>query len=362
MKFIKNILWIIFLSGTSVAAQTANDSTKTKSYSLYTYPYAFYTPETRFAFGGGTILSFFTSKEHGLRPSKILLGGYYTTNKNFLISIHPKIYFTTTFFEPRIFFENVVDKFYGIGNNTVEIDNASYSARRYGLELTFRKTILKKYQIGLTGEVSNWHIVDRKDNPFLQDNSVSGSKGGIVSGAGVLIGYDKRNYGYLPTKGSFHIFKVTFFNNIFGSDYNFTRYILDLREYFTIVKDWVISAIQVYGSAVTGNPPFYYLPALGGSERMRGYYEGRYRDKYYFTSQVEFSFSDPWVNRTGFTVFAAIGDVSNAISHFHLPQFKVSYGFGVVYLLDPDNRTILRADLGFGRGTSGLYFAAGMAF
>lgn len=173
-------------------------------------------------------MSFFTSRSPGLRPSKILVGGYISTNGNFLVSIHPWIYFKSTFYEPRIFFENIVDKF--------------------------------------------------------------------------------------------------------------------------------------YGSGVNGNTPFYYLPALGGSERMRGYYEGRYRDNFYITGQFELYISDPWLNRTGFYIFAATGDVGNTMEDFYWKDFKMSYGLGLVYLLNPDNRTILRADFGFGPGTMGIYFAAGTAF
>jgi len=40
-----------------------------------------------------------------------------------------------------------------------------------------------------------------------------------------------------------------------------------------------------------------------------------------------------------------------------LKEFKYSYGFGFRYIFDKEERLTVRADFGFGKNTSGIYFA-----
>jgi hypothetical protein len=58
--------------------------------------------------------------------------------------------------------------------------------------------------------------------------------------------------------------------------------------------NWGAIAIQAYGEFVAGSPPFYKYPALGGSNRMRGYFYGRYRDKAYVMEQAEYRRHNWW--------------------------------------------------------------------
>ena len=93
---------------------------------------------------------------------------------------------------------------------------------------------------------------------------------------------------------------------------------------------------------------------------MRGYFEGRYRDKTFTTFQAEFRDEIYW--RIGFTIFAGIGDVGNTLNSYKFSQFKYSYGFGLRYMFDKDERINIRFDVAFGKNTSGIYFAIKEAF
>lgn len=339
------------------------DSSDTKKPHLYAYPYAFYTPETKFAFGGGVILNFFTSKK-GKKPSQALLGGYYSTNHNFYSSLNTHIYDKNNHYHPWIYIAKIVDKFYGVGNNTPDIEEtALYHAKKFGMEIVVEKYI-NKFIFGVVFNWSYWNINDKLNNSYLLNNNVSGSDGGYTSGFGLSFGMDTRDYVFLPTKGVFHEFKFTHYNEYFGGDFVFTKYVADLRGYRTFFNK-LIAGWQLYGEGISGDAPFYYLPALGGSERMRGYYEGRFRDNFYATGQIEagmlFRVFNK-LNRFGAILFASFGEVSHKLDGFKISGIKTTYGFGVGYLLDEKNRTVLRADLGFGKDTFGLYFAAGLPF
>jgi hypothetical protein len=92
---------------------------------------------------------------------------------------------------------------------------------------------------------------------------------------------------------------------------------------------------------------------------MRGYLEGRYRDKNLLVVQTEYRF--PLVWRFRGALFAGVGDVAPRLDRFTLDALKPSYGLGLRYLIDPVEKICIRFDFGFGRGTSGFYFTANEA-
>ena len=72
-----------------------------------------------------------------------------------------------------------------------------------------------------------------------------------------------------------------------GSDFEFQDYLVDLRRYYKISDDLLLT-VKLYGNFSGGDPPFYEMPRLGGSITMRGYFEGRFRNRNYLTAQAEF--------------------------------------------------------------------------
>src|SRR5210317_2222905 len=138
------------------------DSTILSKNSFKAYPYLYYTPETEFAFGAGGIFIFYTSKEHEVSPSKFGFGGYWATTGQYHFRIDPVIYLSKNkiYLSAPTRYGRIVDRFWGIGNNTVEkgsevyirelvastlnIQTKSYlfSADRTGLIFDFNRTIL----------------------------------------------------------------------------------------------------------------------------------------------------------------------------------------------------------------------------
>jgi len=112
---------------------------------------------------------------------------------------------------------------------------------------------------------------------------------------------------------------------------------------------------------ITNNPPFQLLSLFGGRERMRGYYEGRYRDKNMMVFQMEYRVMPVWW-RLGLVGFLGFGDVSNTIKNFKLRDFKYSVGGGIRYLFSREEKMNLRLDFGYGKDSSGIYITIGEAF
>ncbi|NOX17164.1 MAG: BamA/TamA family outer membrane protein [Chlorobi bacterium] len=352
----------IFCLTISLSAQT-KDSTDASGFSVFGYPYAFYTPETNFAFGAAGMGYFRTDSKPKTKLSSILLSGYYTVNNQYDLTVTPELYFGNNEYliSGDFYYGKYIDKFFGVGSNTPEINNPDYATHEFGIKLNIQTRIVGSLELGFIYDLLNSDIADKKENPFLINDDVLGKDGGVSSGLGFKFVFDSRDYLYLPTSGGYYIFNAIFYGAGLGSKYSFTDYLIDIRQYFQLAKRHLLT-FQLYCNFMSGNPPFYEIPRLGGRMTMRGYYKGRYRDKNYFAAQTELK-SWLWKDfNLGFVLFAGFGDVAARFSQFKLTQLQYSYGFGLRYIFDEKERLTVRADFGFGKNTSGIYFAMQESF
>jgi outer membrane protein assembly factor BamA len=337
------------------------DSAQIGKLDLTCYPYFFYSPETEFALGGAMIFTMHLSPDPEVKASNAILSGYYSVLGSYDIFFNPEFYLDKDQYYISISadYYRFVDKFWGIGNTTPELDSAGYIRKIVWINAEFDVKVAGPLKIGLNYDFNSTKIEDKQSNPFLLSGSVTGSDGGVSSGIGGVLFADTRNSAFWPTKGG--SYKLTFLTAVdwLGSTFSFRRWILDLRHYVGFTSSMVL-AIQMYGSAVTGDPPFYMIPALGGDNIMRGYYEGRYRDKFYLAAQGELRLR--LTRRWGLVGWAGIGDVSGNFSSFKLKDGKPSFGIGIRFALDPEQMVNVRADFARGRDTKGVYFNAKEAF
>ena len=343
---------------------TFGDTATTRSFDYFAYPYAYYTPETQFAFGAGGMLYFRSSTKEFVRPSKIKLSAYYTTNNQYSFDLTPAIYFPGAgrdLLELKVQYTKEQSKFYGVGAGSPEIENADYIMKyfRFYSEFGGLGHIINGLHTGLLYDFSTHEMADKMQNPFLLNDLPLGHDGGNLSGFGFLLILDKRDNLFYPSKNSFYKFRAQGFGRDIGSDYTYLRLVADLRNYFSFFDEHIL-AFQYYAELTYGDPPFFKLPALGGPNRMRGYFLGRYRDLQYMTAQVEYRKIVWW--RLGVAAFYGLGDVSEKLTTFEFHKFKHSYGFGLRFVFDEKEKINLRMDIGFGENTSGIYFSMEEAF
>jgi hypothetical protein len=86
---------------------------------------------------------------------------------------------------------------------------------------------------------------------------------------------------------------------------------------------------------------------------MRGYIQGRFRDKHLICMQMEYRV--PLVWRLSAAGFLGYGDVAEKLKRFRLADFKVTGGFGVRYQINRVSGTVVRLDFGFAPGSFGVY-------
>lgn len=359
------LLLISNLNNNHLLGQTGNsitDSVESKNFDYYAYPIVFYSPETNLAFGGMSIFYFRLSGMPMSKPSKVTGIGYYTINSQYNFILEPMIYLPENnyYIPARINYGKFIDKFYGVGNNTPEIDDPDYVLNSFGINVGLQYVILPELQVGFDFNYKYDTIKDRRKNPILNDPNYSDISGGISSGLGLLAAWDTRDNIFYPLKGQYFTFYILDYGRWLGSDFDYRRFKFDLRSFHSIINENHIFALQFYGDFTSDNVPFFDLPKLGGEKIMRGYFEGRFRDKKYLALQGEYRtiiFGD-----FGLVIFVGIGEVSPQFYSFKIELVKPSYGFGLRYRLDKEERIDLRADLGFGNGTSGIYFSIEQAF
>jgi outer membrane protein assembly factor BamA len=339
------------------------DSTKSKKVTFNGYPYAFYTPETEAAIGAGGIFLFYTKdKIEGLRPSKIGFGAFYTTNKQYKFSVNPSIYFNSNklVVQMPMSFGSTLDRFWGLGNETLENGTEAFLREDYSVQIEIQVPPLLFFsdRSGFLLDFKNTNIVDVLDNQFLLDESVEGFQGGNLFGVGVNLVWDRRDNLFYPTSGHYQFIKFIAYTE--PSDFTYSTFELDVRHFKKIFNRSVF-ATNFYVKSVSGNAPFYELPALGGHQRMRGYFKGRYRDRNFMTLQAEYR--QYFTNRFGFVAFVSLGDVSEEITSLNLNDLKHSFGGGLRYLFNKKENVNLRMDIGIGRdGNTGVYFGIEEAF
>jgi outer membrane protein assembly factor BamA len=347
----------------SVSALLRQESEKGEKTSGLTFlPIIFYTPETKWALGGGGLYYFrLTEDKTVLRPSNIQFSGAYTQRKQVDLNINPDFYLRNGLHvQAKFQFSDFPDQFYGIGNGTSEEMEEAFTSRFWKLSIEALKGVRGPLNIGLQFFFDETKVKEVEDGGMLSSGRIPGSAGGTVSGFGHLMTYDSRDSIFYPTSGSFHQFSAMVFGRALGSDFTFNRLYLEFRKYFRLSFSHCL-AFQTRFLVQTGDPPFWRMGLLGGSESMRGYYLGRFRDKNMIALQAEYRWV-PIFWRLGLAAFAGLGDVAGTPGRFDLGRFKYSYGLGLRFVIDPKQRINLRLDYGLGKGTSGFYFTAAEAF
>jgi len=168
---------------------------------------------------------------------------------------------------------------------------------------------------------------------------------------------DTRDNIYSTLGGSYLTFKGGFSAKTFGASHAYNKYLIDLRKYFVIGGKHTL-ATQAYLESVAGDVPFQSLSWLGGPNRNRGYFNGRYMDRIYSLFQAEMRWR-VW-SRLHVNGFAAIGQVSDG-RFWAYP--KISGGVGLRYRVLKSNPTLIRFDFGVNQyGGTGIYFGVNEVF
>ncbi len=173
---------------------------------------------------------------------------------------------------------------------------------------------------------------------------------------GIESRYDTRDNLVSPTQGVFVLFRQN--NSTCFENKPFYGTLLQADAYFQIWNGGII-ATDILGEFTYGEVPVPMLPTIGGTDRMRGYYKGRYRDNNAVSAQIE-------LRQHIWAIFGMAAWVGTANVWGKSESFKISHtlpnaGLGLRFQLN-DNAS-LRLDFGVGKdGQNGFVFGLNEAF
>jgi hypothetical protein len=359
--FITFVFWISFSAAYSQSlAKRLSAPPKENHHGLIVAPLFNVSPETRIAAGVSLVTYFRTGKDTIGRPSLIhpFLG--YTQNKQFFNENQFILFFRKEHYYSYgdLSFFNYPYRFFGIGNN-VNKNYESYEARFVRMRISILKKTIPHTYAGLRVNFDDYRVSNIKPNSQLDTSGVIGRNGGVNSGLGPVFLYDNRDNIFSTHNGSYMELAMIFNSKIIGSQFKYNLLSIDFRQFKSFLGNNVL-AFQSYFNFITGDAPFYQLALMGGPRRMRGYYEGRYRDKNIGLIQLEYR--SPFISRVGLAAFAGCGVVFHSRNEININNIKPSYGGGLRFRLDRREKLNLRFDAAFGYKSVGYYFILNETF
>jgi len=325
-------------------------------------PVVYYTPETSLAWGLVGIHHFRLG--HDAQPSRL---SHYrfnlirTQNKQSVAQVDYEIYLAGGRFllDGMAKYSYYPDRFYGIGNRTLEEEREDFTSSNWRLQLNLQRRWGENLFIGVHLETYAVSMRATQSGGQLAGGAVPGSDGGTVSGLGVFAKWDSRDNTFSPASGSYCSFYLNRFYRFLGGDFAFGQAILDARGYFGLRRGQVIALQGVY-RAVQGEAPFYMLPKFGGLNLLRGYYDGRYCARSLLALQAEYR--RPLWGRFGLCVFAGLAQVQEKIALLELAGFHAAQGIGLRYKFNRRENLNVRLDLGFAGSAPAFYLTFAEAF
>ena len=250
---------------------------------------------------------------------------------------------------------SVKTKFWGIGYD-MDVNDDNESDYKY---LNSQATVSYVWRLAPSFFIGPFASFDytnarKQDKPWLWEGQADRT---LNVGVGFTIQYDTRDILTNAFKGMFIRLDQRFIPRFLANRYAFSLTELTFNYYRHVWRDATL-AFQLHSRLTYGNTPWSLLSTLGGSYNMRGYYEGRYRDKSEIDVCLELR-QHVW-RRNGLALWVGAGTVFPKFSDIRWRKVLPNYGIG--YRWEFKKRVNIRLDLGFGRHQTGFIFSINEAF
>lgn len=338
------------------------DSNKEKPYKKFDFSIIggpHYSTDTKLGLGIVATGLYRTDKADSLLPrSNVAIYGDITTANYYKIGVRGNHIFPHD--RGRIVYDVAFDSFksdfWGIGFDNGDNDaNKSRMGRcQVNAEINMLWRCAPNLYIG-PALVYDFAYADNVERPELL-NGMNRRTWNI--GAGISLVYDSRDVITNPHKGIYLNLSQYFRPAFIGNEYAFSTTDLHASAYTKVWKGGIIAG-DLRGTLNFGNPSWGMMALLGSSYSMRGYYEGRYRDKHKIETQVELR-QHLW-GRNSMVIWAGAGTVFNKFSAIQADRLLPNFGIGYRWEFKKDVN--IRLDYGIGKsGQSGFIFNINEAF
>ena len=256
----------------------------------------------------------------------------------------------------RLYFYSFPSDFWGIGYEMGDNDDNKSEMKRWQAqaEVSFLFRVADNFYIGPMASY-DYVIGKHIEHPELLQGMDQHTWN---VGAGVSLVYDNRDNLTNPHRGICLNINQMFRPGFMGNDYAFSTTAFRFDAYQRLGKGTVL-AEDIGANLNFGNPSWGMMAELGGTHSMRGYYEGRYRDKHSLEATVELR-QHVW-KRNGIVVWVGAGTIFPKFSALRSKQILPNAGVG--YRWEFKKNVNVRLDYGFGKsGQSGFLFNINEAF
>lgn len=325
-------------------------------------PGPFYTPELGLGIGTAVVGMYRPDPNDTVsQNSTLTLSGYFSSTGAFGVTLQNYAFFAED--DWRFFLNGALSNTptYFWGQGFTAGDNDSQKQQYTAQVLDLRPTLYRRldpnvyFGVGWTLNAQHAGEIDDNDPPNIQQTADGAS---ILSlGGSVELSWDDRDFVPNPRRGQYASVRYTRFTPQTGSDTRFDQYQLHYSRYHSLDDNNVL-AWELDGAFTQGDVPWSMMPLLGSNQRMRGYYEGRYRDKNVVSGQLEYRRKLDW--RHGVVAWLGAGTMGPSFHALDDGRWLPSAGIGYRFEFKP--RVNVRLDYGIGKGSNGFYFQVGEAF
>ncbi len=300
-----------------------------------------YSPENNLGFYTGVFGSYKNSVYKGAKLSSFTLYTDFSINRSFSGKISGEHYSRSDRFciDYTLAYFHYFRKFWGVGydNNIQDVNISKYiqNGVRFNTRFIFLPTSWLNiapaigYHYNYSYDFSKPSLIE---GYRLKTNSIK---------VGLRGDFDTRSEKINPEKGIYALIEQTLF--LWKGEFPYHRTTIIADAFFSFWKGGVF-AIDLFGEFNYGATPWIEYSMLGGENRMRGYYFGRFRDRNMTSFQVELR--QHLYKNHSMVIWGGVGNIFPSFKMFNIKQTLPTYGAGYRFLLD---KQLLRLDIGFGK-------------
>ena len=333
-------------------------------------PIAAYEPNTSLGFGVGAKYLFKPrNASPDTRTSNIPISVMYTLNNQFIFFSSYTVFFSEEkwLLKGNGIFSIFPQSYFGQGSLTTELSAREISFDNLLIEPLLLRQVRPNWFVGGGFRYNTFRNVElyEPDGDLPEGTSLQNELGSTSVGVEGAFTIDSRDNVLNAQTGTFLEFTHGVYGEVLGGTHEFMLSKLNFRQYYQPLKNrpFDVLAVELYTRWSWNDAPPLETSMLGGNELLRGFQEGRFRDKYAFFAQAEYRWQA--FDRLGFVGFVGTGDVANNSSQLGIDRLKYSAGAGIRLKIVPSENLNIRFDYAFGFGTDtdrNFYLGIGEAF
>ena len=332
-----------------------------------------YTPELGGLLAVGGLTSFKTNPQDSLiqRSSLPFTIGYTTTG-----AIVAQALLSSYWFQDKLriygdfWYKDMPDHYWGVGYDNASEEYKSDSTTAYNrqwwwINPRFLFQVRNNFFIGLNIDYNYTQGSNASEGVANDPTYQKYNDKPFNAGFGLILRYDSRDIPVDAWEGIYFNVSTTFYSPSLGGDNQYQVYLIDYRQYQSIVRKGRTLAWQIKARFGAGDIPYGEMSQLGSPFDLRGYTWGRYRDKSMFYLLAEYRHM--FLKQSGeLSKHGAVGWIGSGTVFDTQTLQENTNGwlpnFGIGYRLEVQPRMHVRFDFGIGRETSGFYFNFNQAF